>query len=162
MVIIISHFPSVCLWTVQAPMAITVCFIYIHACKHGDKNRHTHTVLPSVLLAGHMLYFSLACYINRAVVYSGNTLFHWSLLSYPGVSKGQRTATPNAIMTDIIIFRVSISHFQSDTTTSSFPSLCSVPMTFQGRLQVQFGRSRVGVSGTASPFSKQRGKGKKV
>lgn len=115
MVIIISHFPSVCLWTVQAPIATTVCFIYVHAYKHGDKNGHTHTDLPSVLLAEHMPYFSLACYINRAVVYSRNKLFRWSLLPHPDVSKGHTTATTNAIMTDIILFRVLISHFEFDT-----------------------------------------------
>lgn len=110
MVIIISRFPSVCLWTVQAPMH-TAMFTWLYAYEHTQ--RFEACYLPSVLPAGQMLYFSLACYINRVVVCARHTLCCWPLPSYPDRSAGHTTAKPNAIITDLILIAVSVSHFKS-------------------------------------------------
>lgn len=69
MVIIISRHPSVCLWTVQAPMAIAVCkWLYIQ----GHRYKHTHwfeeCCMAYILPAGKTLHFVHACYIIRVVV----------------------------------------------------------------------------------------------
>lgn len=114
MVIIISRFPSVCLWTVQEPMHIAVCkCMHAHAYEHRDKQTHRFEVcyLPSVPPAAQMLHFSPACYINRAAVYASHTPCHWSLPSYPDKSTDHTAATANAIVADLILISVSISSY---------------------------------------------------
>lgn len=109
----------------RAPMPIAMCkrlYIRVHTCKHRQTHTHRFEVcyLPSVLPAGEMLHFSQACYINKAVVYARHTPLHWSLPSHPDRSTDHTTATPNAIITDLILTSVSISHYKSGTNLLTY------------------------------------------
>lgn len=121
MVIIISRFPSVYLWTVQEPMHIAVCkCIHFQAYKHRDKQTHRFEVcyLPSVLPAAQMLHFSPACYINRAVVHASHTPCHWSLSSYPDRSTGHTKCNCSRPHTDQCYNQQL--QYKSDTNSSTY------------------------------------------
>lgn len=69
MVSIISRHPSVCLWTVQAPMAIAVCkWLYIQVHRYKHTHWFEECCMAYVLPAGKTLHFIQACYIIRVVV----------------------------------------------------------------------------------------------